>query len=1182
MKNNQLAIIGLSCRFPHAENEFDYWQLLESAGNGIDEIPPNRWRADEFYDKEMGLAGKMNTKWGGFLKDIDGFDASLFGVPSHEAARMDPQQRLSMELAWEALEDAGIFPPSLSGSETAVILGIAHNDHNRLLYRDLDTIDAYNGTNTYLSVAANRLSYALDLRGPSMAIDTACSSSLYAISVARSQLMSGRTDCALVGGVNINLSPEEFISLSHAGLMDGDGQCKTFDASADGYVRGEGGGFLVVRRLEDAIRDSNRIRAIICGEATNTNGRTFGLTAPRGEAQKALLKAAWENANLDVERLGMVEVNGTATLMGDRIELKALEDVLNKTDQDAKVFVGTAKTNVGHLEAASGMAGLIKVILSMQHATIPPHRNIVEFAKGLPLGKKLHVPLSCEPWPQEHQVFGGVSAFGFGGANAHVVLANRSNSETQADKNPNAEYASYALMLSAKTPSALKQRLLDLQSFVSEHTVKPGDLAKSLAASRANHQERLAITASQPDELLEKLAKVKFESIELRGARKRKGPKLAVIQNTSDAQGQSNRFADNNSNIEQLFNALGIKADRILSSQAQPAENSTPIENFLSEDRVIKSAGQWLLLDASEHMDSSIKAACTKIGIKYLGLPKEGMDCASTVSIMLECWLAGLNGNWANLWTDHTLISLPAYPFEHERYPRDPYTKIVSDSGSNKKPHLDQISKAAIEAQIIKSIKASVDEDITIDLDTSILNLGVDSLRIMALRGELAYRYGTVIDNSFQGDLSVRELAVKIMQSISHNGVQEDKASHSVEPANLSQGSFPELELLDARLETYNGSLPFFIPHDGINSATTNIHGRQYINFSSYNYVGLSGHPTVCEEVSRAIKQYGTSVSASRVVGGECHLHGLLESEISNFLGAEDSIVFVGGHATNVSVLGHLAGPDDFICFDELIHNSCFEGAMRSGARYQPFRHNDVENLKRIVAQSRSTCRRLFIVVEGVYSMDGDTVPLKELVDIAKRWDCVTMVDEAHSLGTIGKTGRGISEFCGVAASQVDIWMGTLSKSLGSCGGYIAGSKDLIRYLKYTCPGFVYSVGISPANTAAALTALSILRKEPERAQDLQEKATRLRSMFQVQGWDVGSSVEGTPIVPLIIGSEKRSMAVSKHLMEHGINVLPVLPPAVSEEGSRLRFFVTSEHSQEQLEMTLECLKMAMEVGVGS
>ena len=375
---------------------------------------------------------------------------------------------------------------------------------------------------------------------------------------------------------------------------------------------------------------------------------------------------------------------------------------------------------------------------------------------------------------------------------------------------------------------------------------------------------------------------------------------------------------------------------------------------------------------------------------------------------------------------------------------------------------------------------------------------------------------------------------------------------------------FREIRMIREAAEFLGISDPFFRVHEGIAGAETVIGGRRFINFASYNYVGLNGHPDIVSAARAAIDQYGTSVSASRPVSGERPVHRDLEHALARVHGTEDCVVLVGGHSTNVTVIGHLLGRDDVIVHDALIHNSIVQGAILSGARRVPFPHLDHEAADRLLRETRPPGGHALLVIEGHYSMDGDVPDLPAFVAAARRNRAWLMVDEAHALGVLGPRGFGTADRFRVDPGEVDIWMGTLSKSLVSCGGYIAGSKDLVDFLKVAAPGFVFSVGMTPPAAAAALAALELLEREPERVRRLNDRAALFLKLAREGGLDVGGSI-GASIVPIVTGSSIRAGRLAQALFDRGVNVQPILYPAVPERAARLRFFLTASHTEEQI-----------------
>ncbi len=493
---------------------------------------------------------------------------------------------------------------------------------------------------------------------------------------------------------------------------------------------------------------------------------------------------------------------------------------------------------------------------------------------------------------------------------------------------------------------------------------------------------------------------------------------------------------------------------------------------------------------------------------------------------------------------------------------------------------------------VMDAIRATAQERAKqLDLETNIvLDLGLDSLERMQITHSLEQTFdGRFPEHVLQEIETVREVAEAIDRYLGKARIRRDMVptetglkpadSRKVQDEDYKFDQLPEYRRLKRTMAQFDMTgvpNPYFSVHEGVVRDTTKINGREFISFASYNYLGMSGDPEVTAAVIDAAKRYGTSVSASRLVSGEKPLHGELECDLSGWIGTESAVVMVGGHATNETVIGHLVGPGDLIVHDALSHNSIVQGAILSGARRRPFPHNDWESLESILAEVRASYRRILVVIEGVYSMDGDYPELPKFIEVKNKYKSWLMVDEAHSIGTMGPTGRGIAEHFGVNPRDVDIWMGTLSKSFGSCGGYIAGSKELVELLKYTAPGFVFSVGLSPTNTAAAIASLKTLKAHPERVTTLHERARLFLSEAQRRGLNTGDS-HGTPVIPVITGNSLHALLLSRKMLDAGVNVQPILYPAVEESAARLRFFINCTHTEEQILYAVEAAANALE-----
>ncbi|NUM52062.1 MAG: SDR family NAD(P)-dependent oxidoreductase [Candidatus Hydrogenedentes bacterium] len=504
VSNEPVAIIGMGIRAPGAASVNAFWSLLTNGTDAISEVPADRWKIDDYFDANPGAPGKMYTRRGGFLDRVDTFDADFFGISPREAARMDPQQRLLMETAWEALEDAGVPPTSLAGSQTGVFVGISSSDYSSLQLGDANRVDAYAGTGNAHSLAPNRISYFLDLRGPSIAVDTACSSSLVAVHQAVTSLRKGESSLALAGGVNVILSPEVNMVFSHARMMAPDGLCKTFDASADGYVRGEGCGVVVLKRLSEAIADGDAIHAVIRGSAVNHDGRSNGITAPNQLAQQDVIRRALADAGVSHRDVGYVEAHGTGTSLGDPIEVDALKAVLlPERAANEPCVLGSVKTNIGHLEAAAGIAGLIKTALVLERGTIPAHLHLKQINPLIEIeGTPLRIATQTEQWEtSKRKRVAGVSSFGFGGANAHVVL--EAPPATAPKPESQAERPLHALALSAQTDDALTTLAGRYADAIDSAPL--ADFCYSANTGRAHLAKRVAIIAGTTGEAVNTL-----------------------------------------------------------------------------------------------------------------------------------------------------------------------------------------------------------------------------------------------------------------------------------------------------------------------------------------------------------------------------------------------------------------------------------------------------------------------------------------------------------------------------------------------------------------------------------------------------------------------------------------------------------------------------------------------------
>ncbi len=510
------AVVGYAVRFPGAPDADEFWNLLTEGREAISEVPADRWDVEQFYDPEPGAPGKMVTRRAGFIDDVAGFDASFFGVSTREAVFMDPQHRLLLETAWRAVEHSGSAPSELAGTKTGVFMGLSTQDYLCLLTNamSLEDIEAYLGIGTSAAAGAGRISYRMGLLGPAITVDTACSSSLVAVHQACQALRLGECDVALAGGVNLLISPATMINFSRAHMLAPDGRCKTFDAAADGYVRGEGCGVVVVKRLDDAIRDGDRIRAVIRGSAVNQDGASGGLTVPNGTAQQRVIAAALRSAGVDACDVDYLEAHGTGTSLGDPIEVQAAGAAFGAgRDEGRPLLIGSVKTNVGHLEAAAGIAGLIKVILSLEHDELPKHLNFQNASPHIPWDRlPVRVLDGAVPWTRSGRPrLAGISGFGFSGTNAHLIVGEAPIQAATATGPVGVPVGGRfeVLPLSARTPAALVEVAGRYRDWLTAHPdVDLSDVCLSAGVGRSHFEQRAALVVNSTASATELLSAV--------------------------------------------------------------------------------------------------------------------------------------------------------------------------------------------------------------------------------------------------------------------------------------------------------------------------------------------------------------------------------------------------------------------------------------------------------------------------------------------------------------------------------------------------------------------------------------------------------------------------------------------------------------------------------------------------
>ncbi|MFD6354956.1 type I polyketide synthase [Nocardia tengchongensis] len=1418
--SDPIAIVGIDCRFPQAPDPEALWALLMAGGDAITEVPGNRWRTADFHDTAGG-PGKVNNRTGGFLTDADAFDDEFFGIAPREAEAMDPQQRLLLQSAWRAFEDATLDPRGQAGSNTGVFVGVMANEW-AVQMRDYARITPQIGSGNGYFMTANRISYQLDLKGPSMAVDTACSSSLVAVHQACVALRAGECDQALAAGVNITVTPALNVFYTQAGLSAPDGRCKPFSGKADGIGRGEGVAVLVLRRLADAQAAGLPIYALIAGSAVNNDGRSNGITAPNRWAQQQVVAEAYRRAGVAAEQVAFLEAHGTGTVLGDMIEAKALGAV-HAARREQPCAIGSIKGNLGHTEGAAGIAGVIKVALSLHHRVVPPTRYAAEENPRLRLAE-YGLRLAAEPMAlPDGRIHGAVSSFGMGGTNAHMLLASvppvpavtpsggvgvltlssndreglRRNAVRLADRldrdpaglggmcwstNQVKSSGRHRLSLVVRDRDAAvadlracaSDAVLDGNSgvtqrpsigllFTGQGTQYPG-MSRALYATSETYRRALRkvdepMTAhlhrSVADPLLgddDAVHRTEFaqpalfaveyalartlvelgvdpawllghsvgefaaaaiagvfsldDACRLVTARGRlmqqlpEGGAMLAVRDSSDLVGElienepDVALAAVNGPREVVLSGAAATVDRLAAvladrgvtvrrlpvSHAFHSPLMAPVRDEFAQTAeqcryqpptvAIYSTVHGRLLEPGEPMDAAYwvehigatvrfadaAAAALATGPTHLieigpqrtlapmlgranpglelricapcpGPEATGQELADTIAALYR---DGLDPNWDALYEpgDRIRRRVGGYEFDtsHRSWIRPETAALETPATDALTPPahrsedttVDQLIALFREQNALLSAAANMasDQQVQPTRGQAQPDTGVDVAAVV--RAEFArvsgFPVGTLRDSQTIGgelgfdSIMIADLLSGLTRRIPGLAIRPDRLTpattlgevirlaappQSGSPTTLSEvaeptesevspevepqfriADFPEVRAIFDRIETaekFGVSNPYFLVNDGVTRDTSVIGGADVLNFSSYNYLGMSGHPVVTAAVQDAVARYGSSVSASRLLSGEKTIHAELERELAALLGTEDAITFTSGHATNVTVIGHIVGPGDLIVHDSLAHDSILQGCKLSGATRRPFPHNDFTALDRMLTDIRGRYRRVLVVIEGVYSQDGDIPDLPALIEVKKRHKALLMIDEAHSIGVLGATGGGIGEYFGVDRAEVELWSGTMSKALAGCGGYVAGSAELVRFLKYTTPGFVYSVGITPANAAASLAALRELRAEPVLLDRLRELSRLFLTLAKEAGIDTGDS-HHTPVIPCIVGDSMKTLALSNTLLRRGINANPILYPAVPEDKTRLRFFITTCHTEEQIRSTVKIL----------
>lgn len=1211
-RHDDVAIVGMACRFPGARNVNAYWRLLTAPRPQFSTIPQSRWRASAFLSENFRDPSTTYTDTMALLPDVGHFDAAHYGIPPRRARSMDPQHRLLIDLAREAIQDAGWETEGFDREETSVITSLTESGYRELSTlqirmrqvaggefgarpadpRWLETVrgvDHLQGTSVaglLLNMGPNTISSVFDLHGESYALDSACSGGLMAVANAVFALRAGRTRIALAGGAQLILTPDLLVGLSRIGAISRSGRCLPFGARADGFVLGEGAGVLVLRPLADALAAGDRVYAVIRGVGTANDGTVQGGMHPQAAGQLRALRRAYRDAGLAPDSVGYLEAHGTGTTVGDPVEVGVLREL--RGAEAAPAFLGAVKAVVGHSLNAAGMAGLIKTVLAVHRGVVPPQPEFEPAEPAALDAARLVVPTEATPWPRTPRPRrAGVSAFGFGGTGVHLVVE---ECPAPAPVVPDPAGEPHLLVLSARDRAGLARYALDLAEVLTEDRPPLARVADTLAR-RTPFAERLTVVARDAADAADRLTAAAEAVTAGRTGELGPGRATGTVQPGGPPESAAPGSETPGSNVP-----------RPDAPKPDVPESDVPGADVPRSDApkpdVPGADVPGSDVPRSETPTTDVPApAVPAPGAAAGGAAAGGGRAAALAGLAVRAVSGPVPLPATERTPPCTLPPSPLAPRHH--WVVDASAREVADPTDRPTHHPEEPPRAAptvlpsagrTAASVVLEAVSRTGVFPLSDLSERMVlttDLGFDSLMLQELDVILArHAPGFPTEETFKPGLTIGRLTELVAPHLAHvpTPAVPPQPLEPLEPwetreprgdgyaATASVDAFPEVRQFEERLEaiTAGGAdFPYFRVHRGTIRDTTVIGDREYLSFGSYNYLGLSGHPAVTAAVHEAVDRYGTSVSASRVLSGERELTVRLERALAGFLGVDDCLALVSGHATNVTAIGHVVGAGDLVLHDALAHDSILQGCALSGAARRPFAHNDTDQLAHMLRVNRPRFRRVLIAVEGAYSMDGDLVDLPAVIELKKRYGALLMVDEAHSIGTVGEHGRGVGEFFGVDRSGVDLWMGTLSKAFASCGGYLGGSARMVRWLRHTLPGFVYSVGLTPANAAAALAASELITADRVRA--LRRNAELFLSLAASAGLATGSSAH-TPIVPCLLGDSARTLRVADRLYDRGVIADPIFHPAVEEGLSRLRFFVTSDHREEDIRRAVSVL----------
>lgn len=1171
--NPPIAIVGRGTILPGAQNVDAFAKLLTSGIDPKSAVDQQRLNSEVYLDSSQPKHWHCTNNLAGQVTDFQ-YDWRKHKIPPKQIANASPLQFMILDAVDQAFVEAGIDRESMDRRRVGVIVGSSFGGEfttqllmglrlpefqkrltqhfGRLgcdadqcvtiskqyadaLVKELPALLDETGSFTSSSLAS-RITKSFDLMGGGVAVDAGSCSSSAALMCCMDQLASGAVDTMICVGAQQDLSPTFFERMGLVGLLAKGSPLSPFDEAARGTVPGEGCAAVVLMRLADAEQQGHKVLGVIrgIGAATADHQSEASEAAVRGAFQAAAVTRG-NDAPVVTDDVARIESTSLGTAQLAAAELEGIFHGYAEPSRNRAISLDCLMPQTGHLGAASAMAALVKSSLELQNRKT-------------------------------------TASFGL------------TNKSPMIESNPLFDVAQQANPL---TPSNANGRLVSAIHNAERQTAYHILLERDAKVHAPNHQHKSSITNATYDSQI-------IEGISVIDATRRR--KNAMREKASQRR-------DDGISCEELQPPPAMTAQPHSTQAIAPGPKTAPsvppaapvakkaglsipeLKEFLT-NFVVEQTGypaEFVEMDGDLEADlgiDSIKKAQMfgELGEHFSVTPDENLtlddfptlqhifdylaDAEKVAPIEANSGLeepaSGVTLNPQPTAANATAMQAPSAPSQPAPAPPASVQPAPTPPARNTRSTANQTKFIEFVAEQTGYPIALLQLEADLELD-----LGIDDDQRKQLYEGLCDAFEINTEQPRNPD------QCKTLQDL----FDSIKSPPKVAKTDRTEALIPDFKRLSRTMELLSLaglSVPYFAEHESVTQDTTRVGGKQMITFCSSNYLGMSGDPVVSAAAKAATDRYGTSVSASRLIAGK-PLHRELEDQLARFLGADAALVFSSGYAANESTIGHLFGPGDLIIHDSLAHNCIIQGAILSGAQRLSFPHNDAEALDRQLQQIRHNYRRTLIAIEGAYSMDGDHPDLPRFLEIKQKHDAFLLVDDAHAIGTMGATGRGSPEFHNIDPSDIDLWVGTLSKALGSGGGFVAGSSDLIEYLKFSTPGFIYTVALSPSSAGAALASLRLLQQEPQRVAKLQNNAKLLLQLAKARGLDTGPAGD-TPVIPIMVGNSHTALLLSRRLLERGIDIQPIVYPAVENDAARLRFMITARHTEAQIRSTIDAL----------